>query len=84
MQNKEYEYVVKQIDYAIKTSWLNDVSKDYSKAKLLKEDTLKNSLYFHIRKRIDDLCEMYNLRIYTEYNETTLKLNNMRADIAIV
>ena len=48
MQNKEYEYVVKQIDYAIKTSWLNDVSKDYSKAKLLKEDTLKNSLYFHI------------------------------------
>lgn len=84
MLKGEYENVIKQIDYAIKSAWLEGVSKDYSRAKLLKEDTLKNSLYFHIRKRIDNLCDMYNLRVYTEYNESTLKANNMRADIAIV
>lgn len=84
MLKKEYEYIMKQIDYAIKKAWLKDVSRDYSKAKLLKEDTLKSALYFHIRKRIDSLCEMYNLRIYTEYNESVLRQNSMRADIAIV
>lgn len=84
MRMRDHEYIIKQIDYAIKTAWLEDVSKDYSSAKLLKEDTLKNSLYFHIRKRIDTLCDIYNLRIYTEYNESTLKANKMRADIAIV
>ncbi len=81
---KNYAHIIKQIDYAIKSAWLYDVSRDYGAHKLLKEDTLKNSLYFHIRRRIDCLCEMYNLRIYTEYNESILKANNMRADIAIV
>lgn len=84
MLKREYENVLKQVDYGIKTAWLEGISKDYSQAKLLKEDTLKSSLYFHIRSRLDNLCEMYNLRIYTEYNESILKENNMRADIAIV
>lgn len=75
---------MKQIDYAIKMTWLEDISQDYRKGYLLKEDTLKNSLYFHIRRRLENLFDMYNIRMYTEYNETTLKANKMRADIAIV
>lgn len=84
MLKREYEYIIKQIDCAIKRAWRDDISQDYGKNKLLKEDTLKNALYFHIRKRIESLCEMYNLRIYTEYNVSVPRQNNMRADIAIV
>ena len=84
MLNNNYEYVMKQVDYAIKMAWLEDVSNDYRESYLIKEDSLKNALYFHVRKRLDNLFQMYNLRMYTEYNETNLKANNMRADIAIV
>lgn len=84
MLKKHYEQIMKQIDYAIKMSWYKDIAEDYCNGYLLKEDTLKNALYFHIRKRLDNLFQMTNIRMYTEYNEGALKKNNMRADIAIV
>ncbi|WP_373181282.1 hypothetical protein [Clostridium butyricum] len=84
MLKKDYEQIMKQIDCAIKMAWYNDISSDYSNGHLLKEDSLKNALYFHIRKRLDNLFQMLNIRMYTEYNEGYLKVNKMRADIAIV
>lgn len=84
MLKKNKNFIIKQIDYAIKATWLFDISSDYENCYLLKEDCLKNSFYYHLRRRLDNLMKMENIRIYTEYNESTLKKNNMRADIAIV
>lgn len=84
MLKKDYEQIMKQIDYAIKMAWCEDISNDYSNSYLLKEDTLKNAFYYHIRKRLDNLFQMMDIRMYTEYNEGYIKKNNMRADIAIV
>jgi hypothetical protein len=84
MLKKNYDFIMKQIDYAIKVAWLQDISHDYEESSILKEDSLKNALYYHLRRRLDSLLHMENIRIYTEYNESSLKSNNMRADIAIV
>ena len=66
MSKSDYEYIMREIDYAIKKSWYKDIAEDYSNGYLLKEDTLKNALYFHIRKKLDNLFRMYNIRMYTE------------------
>jgi hypothetical protein len=73
--------VIKHIDRIIKEAWMYNVSKDYQSNFLLKEDTLKNALYFHIRNIIgDQYLQDNSIRIFTEYYLD----NNERADIAIV
>lgn len=75
------EYVIREIDKAIKEIWLNEIIKDYDDGLLLKEDSLKCSLYHHMRSRLDNILTENNLRIYSEYYFKDLKY---RADIAIV
>jgi hypothetical protein len=73
------------IDRAVKEIWLYDIAGDYEKHYLLKEDTLKNSFYFHLRRRLGERFLEYNkLRIFTEFNDGELKGRGFRADIAIV
>ncbi|MCH1624456.1 hypothetical protein [Fredinandcohnia quinoae] len=56
------------IDRTIKQVWMNQIKGDYQKYFLLKEDTLKNALYFHIRNQLTDtLLEENNIRIFTEF-----------------
>jgi hypothetical protein len=75
----------KKIDGAIKAVWKNNIKHDYKKDHLLKEDTLKNSFYFHLRKKLGNrYLEDNNIRIYTEFNEHDLKKTKLRADIVIV
>lgn len=40
------------IDRVIKEVWVLNISKDYKSFFLLKEDTLKNALYYHLRTRL--------------------------------
>lgn len=48
--------------------WKEDIRKDYEQKYLLKEDTLKNAFYFHLRRRLGEgYLHQKNLRIYTEY-----------------
>lgn len=69
------------IDAAIKKAWIKGVQKDYFDYYILKEDSLKNSFYHHIRMNLTDQYMMdNNIRIYTEY----YLYDNQRADIAIV
>ena len=75
------EFIVKLIDKTIKEIWVNEIKKDYDEDYLLKEDSLKNSLYFHIRSKLEDVLRDNNLRIYTEFYFPELKY---RADLAIV
>jgi len=75
-----------KIDQTIKEVWMNDLSKDYNDNFLLKEDSLKNALYYHLRMALSDgFLKRHRLRIFTEYylgsdNEGKQQI----ADLAIV
>lgn len=74
-----------KIDSVIKEIWEANISQDYKNSHLLKEDTLKNSFYYHLRRKLgtkflEDNC----IRIFTEFNDADLKGSGFRADIAIV
>ena len=73
--------IIRLIDKTIKEIWVNEIKNDYDEDYLLKEDSLKNSLYFHIRSTLEDVLRDNNLRIYPEFYFTELKY---RADLAIV
>ena len=73
--------VMKEIDRSIKTIWKKDIRKDYLEEYLLREDSLKCAMYYHLRKKLDKLLRENHLRIYPEYYFKELKY---RADIAIV
>lgn len=75
------ESIIRLIDKTIKEIWVNEIKKDYDEDYLLKEDSLKNSLYFHIRSKLEDVLSNNNLRIYPEFLFTELKY---RADLVIV
>lgn len=68
------------IDSMIRYIWENEMPKDYEEGWLLKEDTLKNSLYFYIRKHLEPIMEKHDLRIYTEYK---IAKEPYRADLVI-
>lgn len=76
--------VVKEIDHAIKDIWMHEIRFEYDHYYLLKEDTLKNALYHHLRNRLDPLLTKNHLRIYTEFTDGPLQGSGRRADIAIV
>jgi hypothetical protein len=78
------KHIIEKIDYAIKYAWMNQIADDYNACAILKEDSLKNSFYHHLRNALDPLCRENNIRIYTEFNEKGLKSKGLRADIAIV
>lgn len=75
------ESILKLIDKAIKEIWVNEVKRDYEEDYLLKEDSLKNSLYYHLRSKLEAVLRENNLRIFPEYYFPDLKY---RADLAIV
>ena len=75
--------VIKEIHNTIKYVWEYDILNDYNKSMLLKEDTLKNSLYFHIRTRLGALLEQYNIMIFTEFNTDKFRKLGFRADMVI-
>lgn len=74
--------ILAEIDRAIKEIWEVDIKKDYNEFYLLREDSLKCALYFHMRRRLEGLLKEHDLRIYPEYyiNQGGLKY---RPDIVI-
>jgi len=72
--------VLKVIDTTIKKIWTDDLSIDHDKSYILKEDSLKNAFYFHLRTRLGDcFLNENNLRIFNEY-----KIEDNRIDLVIV
>lgn len=73
--------VLVEIDRVIKEIWKEEILSDYSNDFLLKEDSLKNAFYHHLRMRLGDgYLKRNRIRIFTEYYLD----GNERADIAIV
>lgn len=83
MSDKIPHKVLKEIHNTIKYIWEYDIPRDYEKKLLLKEDTFKNSLYFHIRTRLEALLEKYNIMIFTEFNTDKFRKTGYRADLIL-
>jgi hypothetical protein len=80
MQTKE---LVKLIDRTIVDIWENEIKSDYECGWLLKEDTLKNALYFHLRSKLGKVFENNDVRIFTEFTDDKFKGTGCRPDMII-
>jgi len=72
------------IDAIIKRVWLSYIPLDYNNKFLLYEDSLKSSMYHHLRTELAELMDCTYIRIFPEYQ--TYRKENIRAriDLAIV
>ena len=77
------EKIIKIIDGTIKYIWENDIKADYNHGWLLKEDTLKNSFYFYLRSKLENLFYENDIRIFTEFTDKKFKGKGYRPDIVI-
>lgn len=75
--------VLKRIDKTIKYIWEHKIPKDYDNGWLLKEDTLKNSIYYYLRKRLGKFFDKNSIRIFTEFTDAEFKHSKKRPDIVI-
>ena len=73
--------VQKEIDRVLKSIWLNEIQQDYMENCLLKEDSLKCAIYYHLRNELEEILKENDLRIYPEFYIPEVKY---RADLAIV
>ncbi len=75
--------ILDKIDKCITRIWETKIKQDYDNGWILREDTLKDSLYFHLRNSLNDLFEKNNLRIFTEYGTGIFKGTGYRPDMVI-
>lgn len=75
------ESIYKKIHETIIEVWRYDIKSDYNLHFLLREDTLKNAMYYHIRNRLGDTFIKDNhLAIFTEYAIDT----SQKIDLVVV
>lgn len=77
------EKIISKIDETVKSIWKNEIADDYKKHWLLKEDTLKNAFYFHLRNQLGELLSNNDIRIFTEFTDDKFRGTNFRPDIVI-
>lgn len=78
--NKEIEKI---IDDTIKSIWMKDIKADYDGGWLLREDTLKNAFYHHLRTKLGQIFELKGIRVYSEYTGEVFAGSGFRPDIVI-
>ena len=81
MMNTEIQTIIHK---TLTEIWEKDIPGDYNDRWLLKEDTLKNALYFHLRSQLGTLFDENNIRIFTEFTDEKFKGSGYRPDIVIV
>lgn len=62
---------------------MKDIKADYNEGWLLKEDTLKNAFYFHLRRKLGALFDKNDIRIFTEFTDDKFKGTGCRPDMVI-
>ena len=77
------ESMAEIIDETIISVWTNEIQNDYKKLWLLKEDSLKNALYFHLRTHLGKLFDENDIRIFTEFTDHKFKHSGYRPDMVI-
>ena len=80
IKNSEIQNIVHK---TLSRIWEYDIPRDYNNRWLLKEDTLKNALYFHLRNQLKKLFDENDVRIFTEFTDGKFKGSGYRPDIVI-
>ena len=75
--------IIRIIDEAIKSVWVDKIKRDYDKNWIMNEDGLKNALYFHLRKQLEPTLLENNLRIFTEFKDAEFLGKQYRPDMVI-
>lgn len=75
--------VLETIHRRIKYIWEEKIKEDYINGWLLKEDTLKNAFYHHLRAELASLFEANDIRIFTEFTDSKFKNRHYRPDMVI-
>lgn len=75
--------IIQIIDEAVVSIWEHEIKADYENGWLLKEDTLKNALYFHLRSKLDKLFYENDIRIFTEFTDWAFQHSGYRPDMVI-
>lgn len=65
------------------STWENEIKDDYANGWLLKEDSLKTALYYHLRSKLGSIMEACDLQIYTEFTDGEFLQSGRRPDIVI-
>ena len=71
------------IDRTLVDIWVNEIPKDYKNEWLLQEDTLKCSIYLHLRNKLGKIFEDNGIRIYTEFTSEPFADAHKKPDIVI-
>lgn len=73
----------KLIEETIIHTWNNEIKDDYESGWLLKEDTLKNAFYYHLRTKLGAFLEANDIRIFTEFHDWKFIHSGVIPDIVI-
>ena len=79
MNNEIFETIHRRIKYI----WEEKIKEDYTDGWLLKEDTLKNALYHHLRNELSSVFAENDIRIFTEFTDGEFKGTKKRPDMVI-
>ncbi len=75
--------ILETIHRRIKYIWEEKIKEDYCGGWLLKEDTLKNALYYHLRNELSSIFVENNIRVFTEFTDAEFKGSKKRPDMVI-
>ena len=75
--------ILETIHRRIKYIWEEKIKEDYNDGWLLREDTLKNALYHHLRNELSTIFAENDIRIFTEYTDGEFKGSKKRPDMVI-
>ncbi len=75
--------IIETIHRRIKYIWEEKIKEDYVARWLLKEDTLKNAFYYHLRNELSTIFEENDIRVFTEFTDWKFKGSKKRPDMVI-
>ncbi len=79
MDKEIFETIHRRIKYI----WEEKIKEDYIDGWLLKEDTLKNDLYHHLRNELSTIFAENDIRVFTEFTDGEFKGSKRRPDLVI-
>ena len=77
------EKIIKKIDKTIKYIWKHKMPKEYNDVFLLNEDTMKNVIFYYLRKYLGNYFYKNDIRIFTEFTNDKFQDSSYRPDIII-
>lgn len=75
--------IIRLLDNTLESIWKDEIKSDYECGWLLKEDTLKNAIYFHLRNKLNFVFEENVIRIFTKFTDCEFKVMGYRPDIVV-